>query len=188
VAGVWWLVTGESQGWADEAILLMMAVTGAPRPCIQSAPLRRRPPHLRGHRPVDARQTVLRSNVEDQEHRQDCPCYGRFEMRRSEDARVVLVTCENLAEGRKIAKAVVEKKLAACVNLVSAPVESVYRWKGKVECAKEFLLLIKTTGRRVKELETEIARLHSYEVPEFLVLRVVDGLKRYLEWLVDEVR
>jgi len=109
-------------------------------------------------------------------------------MRRSEDARVVLVTCESLAEGRKIAKAVVEKKLAACVNLVSAPVESVYRWKGKVECAKEFLLLIKTTGRRVKELETEIARLHSYEVPEFLVLRVVDGLKRYLEWLVDEVR
>ena len=109
-------------------------------------------------------------------------------MGRGMDARVVLVTCGSLAEGRKIAKAVVGKKLAACVNLISAPVESVYRWKGKVENAKEFLLIIKTVVRRLPDLEEEIARLHSYEVPEFLVLRVEDGSKSYLEWLIAEVR
>jgi periplasmic divalent cation tolerance protein len=107
-------------------------------------------------------------------------------MRRGTDARVVLVTCGSLVEGRKIAKAVVGKRLAACVNVISAPMESIYRWKGKVEGAEEFLLVIKTTARRLKDLEKEIARLHSYEVPEFLVLRVVGGSKRYLKWLVRE--
>jgi periplasmic divalent cation tolerance protein len=107
-------------------------------------------------------------------------------MMRGKDARVVLVTCGSLAEGRKIARAVVTKRLAACVNLVSAPVESVYRWKGKVDRAEEFLLVIKTTARRLKELENEIARLHSYELPEFLVLRVDGGSKRYLKWMIRE--
>jgi periplasmic divalent cation tolerance protein len=112
--------------------------------------------------------------------------YGRFEMRRGTDARVVLVTCGTLAEGRKIAKAVVGKRLAACVNLISAPVESIYRWKGTVEDAKEYLLVMKTTARRLESLEKEIERLHRYDVPEFLVLRVEGGSKRYLEWLVGE--
>jgi len=101
-------------------------------------------------------------------------------------ARIVLVTCGSLAEGRKIARAVVAKRLAVCVNIVSAPVESIYRWKGKVESAREFFLLIKTTARRLKELEKEIARMHSYEVPEFLVLRVEAGSRTYLEWLAKE--
>jgi periplasmic divalent cation tolerance protein len=107
-------------------------------------------------------------------------------MKRGTEARVVLVTCRSLAEGRKIARAVVGKRLAACVNVVSAPVESVYRWKGKVESAKELLLVIKTTARRVKELENEIARMHSYDVPEFLVLPVDFGSQGYLEWLARE--
>jgi len=102
-------------------------------------------------------------------------------------ARVVLVTCGSVAEARKIAKAVVGKRLAACVNVVSSPVESVYRWKGKVENAKEFLLVIKTTTRRLKDLEKEIARLHTYEVPEFIVLPVNAGSPRYLAWLVEEL-
>jgi periplasmic divalent cation tolerance protein len=106
-------------------------------------------------------------------------------MIRATEARVVLVTCGGLAEGRKIAKAVVEKRLAACVNVISAPVESVYRWKGTIESATEFLLVIKTTARRLRELEKEIARLHSYEVPEFLVLDVRDGSKKYLAWLTE---
>jgi len=101
------------------------------------------------------------------------------------DARVILVTCGSLTEARKIARAVVEKRLAACVNVILAPVESVYRWKEKVEKAKEFLLVIKTTGRRVEALQQEIARLHSYEVPEFLVLDLGGGSKKYLEWLVE---
>ncbi len=102
------------------------------------------------------------------------------------NARIVLVTCGTLAEGRKIARAVVAKRLAACVNVISVPVESVYRWKGKIESAKEFLLVIKTTARRLKELEKEITRLHRYDVPEFLVLRVDGGSKAYLEWLLSE--
>jgi periplasmic divalent cation tolerance protein len=82
---------------------------------------------------------------------------------------------------------VVTKRLAACVNIVSAPMESTYRWKGKVESAKEFLLVIKTMARRLKELEKEIARTHSYEVPEFLVLRADSGSRSYLEWLAEAV-
>ena len=106
-------------------------------------------------------------------------------MVRATEARVVLVTCGSMAEARKITKAVVEKRLAACVNVVSASVESVYRWKGKVDSAKEFLLVIKTTALRLKDLEKEVARLHSYEVPEFLVLAVEGGSKKYLAWLTE---
>ena len=108
-------------------------------------------------------------------------------MRRGMDARVVLVTCGSLAEGRKIAKAVVTKRLAACVNVVSAPVESIYRWKGEIESAKELLLIIKTTARRLKDLEKEIMRIHSYDVPEFLALRVDGGSRAYLAWLGENV-
>jgi periplasmic divalent cation tolerance protein len=108
-------------------------------------------------------------------------------MTRGTGVRIVLVTCGSLAEGRKIAKVVVEKRLAACVNVGTAPVESVYRWKGKVERAKEYLLVMKTTAQRSKELEKEVARLHSYEVPEFLLLRVESGSRGYLEWLGAEV-
>jgi len=106
-------------------------------------------------------------------------------MVRATEARIVLVTCANLAEGRKIAKAVVEKRLAACVNVISEPVESVYRWKEKIESAKEILLVIKTTARRLRDLEKQIANLHSYEVPEFLVLAVEGGSKKYLAWLTE---
>jgi periplasmic divalent cation tolerance protein len=106
-------------------------------------------------------------------------------MVRATEARIVLVTCGNLAEGRRIAKAVVEKRLAACVNVISEPVESVYRWKEKIESAKEILLVIKTTARRLRDLEKQIANLHSYEVPEFLVLAVESGSKKYLAWLTE---
>ena|ERR1700686_1063106 len=108
-------------------------------------------------------------------------------MVRATEARVVLVTCGSLAEARKIAKVVVGKRMAACVNVVSAPVESVYWWKGKIEAAKEILLVIKTTARRLKDLEKEIVKLHSYDVPEFLVLQVDAGSQSYLGWLTLEV-
>ena len=98
-------------------------------------------------------------------------------------AKVVLVTCGNLAEARKIARSVVELELAACVNIISAPVESVFRWKGRVERAKEFLLIIKTTRRRIARLQEQIAALHNYDVPEFLVLKVDGGSQPYLSWL-----
>lgn len=97
--------------------------------------------------------------------------------------RLALVTCSSLAEARKIARAVVKQHLAACVNIHSAPIESIYRWKGKVETAREHLLLIKTTTRRLKALEREVLRLHSYETPEFISFPIGSGSQAYLHWL-----
>jgi periplasmic divalent cation tolerance protein len=102
--------------------------------------------------------------------------------------RVVLVTCETLAEAKRIARAAVEAKLAACVNVMLSPVESIYRWKGKVEVAREYLLVMKSTARRLRELERMVRSRHSYDVPEFLVLPVVSGSREYLAWLVDSVK
>jgi periplasmic divalent cation tolerance protein len=102
--------------------------------------------------------------------------------RRSE-ARVVLVTVGSLREARNLAKAVVKKKLAACVNILLAPVDSIYRWKGKVEVAHEHLLMIKTAAHRYPALEKEIARLHSYDVPEIIALPIAAGSAGYLAWL-----
>ncbi|HUL35991.1 MAG TPA: divalent-cation tolerance protein CutA [Candidatus Eisenbacteria bacterium] len=97
--------------------------------------------------------------------------------------RIVLVTCASLPEAKKIAHAVVRKHLAACVNIHTAPIESIYRWKGKVETAREHLLLIKTTTRRLKALEREVLRLHSYDTPEFISLPISSGSRAYLRWL-----
>jgi len=96
--------------------------------------------------------------------------------------RIVLVTCGSIAEARKIGRNVVEKKLAGCANIVPS-VESIYRWKGKVERAREVLVVIKTTANRLPELEREVKRLHSYHVPEFIVLPIIAGSRKYLAWL-----
>jgi len=101
--------------------------------------------------------------------------------------RVVLVTCETLSEGRKIARRVVQKKLAACVNVLLSPMNSFYTWKGKLEVAREYLLVMKTTRNRLAELEKEVKHLHSYEVPEFIALAITDGSRAYLSWLQQSV-
>jgi len=88
---------------------------------------------------------------------------------------------------RKIARVVVSKRLAACVNVALA-VESVYRWKGRVEKAREQLLIIKTTRARLPELEREVRQLHGYELPEFLVVPAEAGSAKYLEWVAGSVR
>jgi len=100
---------------------------------------------------------------------------------------VVLVTCSGLAEAREIAKAVVEARLAACVNILPGAVTSIYRWKGKVESAKERLLLIKTSRRRLAKLRTEIDKLHSYDVPEFIALPITAGSRKYLNWMDENM-
>ncbi len=100
---------------------------------------------------------------------------------------MVLVTCGSMKEARKIARGVVGKRLAACVNIATAAVESVYRWKGKVETASEFLLVMKTVSSRLGELEKEVKRLHSYEVPEFVVMEIKAGSKEYLGWVEESV-
>ena len=102
--------------------------------------------------------------------------------------RVVLVTCGTLTEARRVARSVVTKRLAACVNIVLSPAESVYRWKGKVERAREYLLLIKTTAKLLANLEREVKRLHSYSVPEFIALPIAAGSREYLAWLATSVK
>ncbi len=104
-------------------------------------------------------------------------------MKSSENYRLVLVTCANPIQAKLIARSAVEKRLAACVSILRSPIESHYRWNGKVEKARELLLLIKTTSRRLGALEREVKRLHSYDVPEFIVLPIVAGSKAYLDWL-----
>src|SRR5258706_7032241 len=99
-------------------------------------------------------------------------------MRNGGRYRVVLVTCGSIAEARRIGRAVVEKKLAACANIL-AGVESIYRWKGRVERAREVLVIMKTSATRLRELEREVNRLHSYDVPEVIVLSIAAGLRAY---------
>jgi periplasmic divalent cation tolerance protein len=108
-------------------------------------------------------------------------------MRRETKFRVVLVTCATLEEARKIARDVVEKKLAACVNIVTHAVESFYSWEGKLENSSEYLLLMKTTADRLEQLQKQTLTLHSYDTPEFIVLPVVSGSEEYLKWLAASV-
>lgn len=103
------------------------------------------------------------------------------------DKVVALVTCASAAEAKKIAHAVVDARLAACVNILSSSVSSIYRWKGKVESAQEYLLLMKTSRKRLAQLREEIERLHSYKVPEFIALPIVAGSQAYLAWLDESV-
>lgn len=102
------------------------------------------------------------------------------------DKIVVLCTCGSAEEGEKIARALVEKRLAACVNIVPE-VRSVYRWKGAIEEAGEWLLLIKSNRELFEKLRAELASLHSYEAPEILALPIVDGSESYLNWMEAEL-
>jgi|SRR5579884_111756 periplasmic divalent cation tolerance protein len=101
---------------------------------------------------------------------------------------VVVVTCPTKALARRIAHALVKQRLAACVNIVSGPVQSVYRWEGKTEQAREVLLIIKTVRSQWKALLNHIQRLHSYQVPEILAVPVSDGLPAYLRWVRESCR
>ena len=100
-------------------------------------------------------------------------------------ARVVLVTHPPRG-ARAFARLLVERRLAACVNLV--PLSSVYRWRGKVEGAREVLLVVKTTAARVGALERCVLAEHPYECPEFVVLAAGHAAAPYLRWLVGETR
>ncbi|MGE5113719.1 MAG: divalent-cation tolerance protein CutA [Acidobacteriaceae bacterium] len=101
--------------------------------------------------------------------------------------RLVLSTVGSAEEARTIARALVEKQLAACVNIIG-PMQSIYRWKDAVEDAQEFLLLMKTTAENVSRLRDELSQLHSYEIPECIVLEIESGLPAYLEWISESVR
>ena len=102
------------------------------------------------------------------------------------DKIVVLTTCASTEEAQRVARALVEKRLAACVNVISG-IRSVYRWKDAIEDEEEILLVIKTSRALMEEVKDEIERLHSYEVPEVIALQVVDGSERYLAWMNREL-
>jgi periplasmic divalent cation tolerance protein len=104
------------------------------------------------------------------------------------DRFVVLVTCANAAEAGRIGRAAVEARLAACANILPGSVTSIYRWKEKVETAKERLLLMKTSRKRLSGLEALVGRLHSYEVPEFIALPVAAGSRKYLSWMDESLK
>src|ERR1700757_5186907 len=101
------------------------------------------------------------------------------------DQRLVLTTAGSREEAGKIAHTLVDRGLAACVNIV--PIESVYRWKGKVEEASECMLLIKTTAGAFDQLRDAIVELHSYDLPECIALVIESGTEKYLEWIQESV-
>jgi len=97
---------------------------------------------------------------------------------------VIFVTCGSEEEAVKISNALVEERLAACVNLIS-PVRSIYRWEEKIWDEKEWFLIIKTQRKRFQEIETRVKSLHSYSVPEIISLPIVEGSSSYLNWLAE---
>jgi periplasmic divalent cation tolerance protein len=100
--------------------------------------------------------------------------------------RLVLTTTASQEEAQRIANALVERRLAACVNILPK-INSIYRWKEKVEEAQEFLLLIKTTESAVEDLSDAIRELHSYEIPECIVVPIESGSEKYLNWIDESV-
>jgi periplasmic divalent cation tolerance protein len=102
------------------------------------------------------------------------------------DARVVFTTAGSAEEAEKIAHALVERHLAACVNVLPQ-IRSIYRWQGKVEDAAEILLIIKTTAAKFPAVRDAIRELHSYDVPECIALPITDGAPDYLKWLTESV-
>jgi periplasmic divalent cation tolerance protein len=99
--------------------------------------------------------------------------------------RVALITAPDLETGTRIARALVEERLVACVNLVPG-IRSIYRWEGNVEEDAEVLLLVKTRADRAGDLADRVAELHPYELPEVVMLPAVGGSPAYLDWVREE--
>jgi periplasmic divalent cation tolerance protein len=99
---------------------------------------------------------------------------------------VVFSTCGSEEEAAKVGRALVEARVAACVNIVPK-IRSIYRWKGEVQDDSEWLLVIKSSRPLFDRLKAELRRVHSYEVPELLAIPVVDGSPEYLDWLNREL-
>ena len=103
------------------------------------------------------------------------------------DKRIVLSTAGSEDEAQKIARYLVENRLAACVNIVPR-VESIYRWEGKIESSRECLIVIKTVSDNFPAIRDAILELHSYDLPECVAIAVDDGSAAYLEWVDQSVR
>lgn len=102
------------------------------------------------------------------------------------EKKIVITTAGSREEAEKIAHALVERRLAACANILG-PIHSVYRWQGKVESADEHLLIIKTTAALFDAVSKAIRELHSYELPECIQLAIEGGSAEYLRWIEESV-
>jgi len=103
------------------------------------------------------------------------------------EARIVLTTLADEQQAETFAAALVERRLAACVNIVG-PIRSIYRWKGNIEREKEFLLIIKTTSEQASRLQAAFQALHPYDLPERVELSVEGGSEAYLSWIAGEAQ
>jgi periplasmic divalent cation tolerance protein len=103
------------------------------------------------------------------------------------DFAIILTTASAAEEGRSIANTLVEKQLAACVNIIPK-ISSVYRWEGQIQSETEVLLLIKTTKDLEAEVYREVQAVHSYDTPELITLPITNGSETYLDWLNAAVR
>jgi periplasmic divalent cation tolerance protein len=102
------------------------------------------------------------------------------------DKRIVLTTAGSEEEASRIARHLVEQRVAACVNIVPQ-ITSIYRWQDKVEEAREWLLIVKTTAAAFGQVRAAITELHSYELPECICLTIEDGSTNYLQWIAESV-
>ena len=109
-------------------------------------------------------------------------------MRKGPDStRLVLTNLPDRASAERLADVLIEKRLAACVNIL-APCRSVYRWKDAIQREEEHPMLIKTTAERYPALEQAIRAGHPYELPEIIAVPVEGGLQQYLDWVASETR
>lgn len=105
-------------------------------------------------------------------------------MKRTREHKMVLVTAPDIRVARKLARAALEARAAACANLVPS-LESHYRWKGKLETSSEVLVIFKTLRRLLPVLEATVRAVHPYDTPEFVVLPIESGSERYLAWVTE---
>jgi len=102
------------------------------------------------------------------------------------DFAAVLVTVANIAEGERIAEALVGERLAACVNVVG-PIRSIFAWEGSIQREEEHLLIIKTRVASLDAVDARVRALHSYSTPEIIALPIVAGSRPYLDWIASSV-
>ena len=102
------------------------------------------------------------------------------------DVLLVRCTFPDSGQARQIGTALVERQLAACVNILP-PVTSIYRWEGETQQATEWLLFIKTSSPQFENLKLELARIHPYEVPELIAVPILDGAAPYLAWMEESL-
>ncbi len=100
-------------------------------------------------------------------------------------AVMIKVMCGDKPEARRISESLLERRLIACANIIG-PVDSIFRWKGKVESEQEFALLMKTQERHIDAITGIVSEIHSYELPEVSALPIIDGSAGYIEWIIDE--